>query len=153
MHVIVIGGGGQRVALETLAARLGIRDRVTFAGLLKDVTPAYAALDLLVQPSDAEGTPRTILEAMAHRVPVIATNVGDVNELLDHGFAGVLLPPNDPDALARAIISVLDHSVLGRELAERAHARYKRHYTIDNMRRRVGETYALAVRTAEAAII
>ncbi len=94
---MIAGDGGQRSELEALAARLGIRDHVVFTGLLRDVTPLYATLDVLVQPSDTEGTPRTVLEAMAHRVPVVATAVGDVTDLLDRGAAGAVTPPGDAD--------------------------------------------------------
>jgi len=120
-----------------------------FTGLLTDMTPVYGALDLLVQPSDTEGTPRTVLEAMAHRVPVVATDVGDVAELLDHGYAGVLIEPNDAEALASAIVHVLDSPARSQKLSERAYTRYQRHFTIEIMRARVHEGYALAVRRAE----
>lgn len=142
---VIAGGGAQRGELETLAARLGIRDRVVFTGLLKDVSPLYAALDLLVQPSDTEGTPRTVLEAMAHRVPVIATAVGDVADLLDHGAAGAIVPSGDADALAREITRLLGHPQLAIALADRAYARYGEHFTIEVMRRNIADAYASAI--------
>ncbi|MGH8934498.1 MAG: glycosyltransferase family 4 protein [Egibacteraceae bacterium] len=148
LRLIVVGGGAQRAALEKLATRLGIREQVTFTGLVTDTAPVYVALDLLIQPSDTEGTPRTILEAMAHRVPVIATDVGDVAEVLDHGRAGILTSPNDAGALADAMVHALDHPARARERSERAYLRYRRHFTIETMRRRVDEGYALAVREA-----
>ncbi len=77
LHVLIVGGGDQRVALEALTQRLYLSRRVTFTGLVKDVTPALIAMDVLVQSSDTEGTPRAVLEAMAHGLPVVATDVGD----------------------------------------------------------------------------
>ncbi|MGH3801404.1 MAG: glycosyltransferase [Pseudonocardiaceae bacterium] len=93
IHVLVVGGGDQRTELEMLTKRLGLARRVTFTGLLRDVTPALIVMDVLIQPSDTEGTPRSVLEAMAHRLPVVATDVGDVAELLDQGRCGELVAP------------------------------------------------------------
>jgi glycosyltransferase involved in cell wall biosynthesis len=147
---VIAGGGAQRGDLEALAARLGIRDRVVFTGLLRDVTPLYAALDVLVQPSDTEGTPRTVLEAMAHRVPVVATAVGDVADLLDHGAAGAVTPPGDAGALAQEITTLLGQPQLAAGLADRAFARYSGHFTIEAMSRNVAGAYARATGLASA---
>lgn len=150
MHFVVIGGGEQRVELKALAARLGIQDRVTFTGLLNDMTPAYAALDILVQPSDTEGTPRTILEAMAHRVPVVATDVGDVADLLDNGTAGAITTPGDAEGIAREVGRLLDQPSEAAAQAERAYERYCNQFTIQVMRQRIAAAYAQAIQLAEA---
>ena len=149
-HFVVIGGGEQRAELEALAARLGIQDRVTFTGLLNDMTPAYAALDILVQPSDTEGTPRTILEAMAHRVPVVATDVGDVADLLDNGSAGAITAPGDAEGLTREVGRLLDQPSEAAAQAERAYERYCNQFTIQVMRQRIAAAYAQASQLAEA---
>src|SRR5262249_36009466 len=78
VHLLIVGGGAQRDELARTATALGLDGHVTFTGVVKDVNPAMAALDLLVQPSDTEGSPRSILEAMARNLPVVATDVGDV---------------------------------------------------------------------------
>jgi glycosyltransferase involved in cell wall biosynthesis len=147
-HFLVVGGGDERAKLEDLARHLGIGDRVTFTGLVRDMAPVYATVDLLIHASATEATPRTVLEAMAHRVPVIATAVGDVPVLLEHGRAGVLVAPNDADALGVVALELLACPTRARSLADRAFARYLERYTIENMRRQVEEAYELALRIA-----
>jgi glycosyltransferase involved in cell wall biosynthesis len=144
IHVLIVGGGHQPAHLETVAQRLRLSGRVTFTGLASDVTPALIAMDILVQPSDTEGTPRSVLEAMAHHLPVVATDVGDVAELLDQGRCGELVPPGDAGLLAQAIERVLADPTRARVLTGRARSRYQDRYTIEAMRRRVDEAYQTA---------
>ncbi|MGH3835004.1 MAG: glycosyltransferase [Pseudonocardiaceae bacterium] len=144
IHVLVVGGGDQRPHLESLTERLGLRGKVTFTGLLRNVTPALIAMDVLVQPSDTEGTPRSVLEAMAHQVPVVATDVGDVAELLDHGRCGALVPPDDADLLAQALRRLLADPARARDLVRCARSRYEAQYTIDVMRCGVAKGYQIA---------
>jgi glycosyltransferase involved in cell wall biosynthesis len=150
VRFVITGGGKQRGELEALASRLGIQDRVIFMGLVSDVTRVYAALDVLVQPSDTEGTPRSVIEAMAHRVPIVATGVGDVPDLLGHGTAGAITPPGDAGALAREVTRLLDQPLRAAEQAERAYLRYRKHFTVEVMHQHTADTYALAVRLAQA---
>lgn len=144
LHILIVGGGDQRAALETLAERLDLGGRVTFTGLVRDVTPALIAMDVLVQPSDTEGTPRTVLEAMAHHVPIVATDVGDVAALLDQGRCGELVPPGDSRSLAQAIERLLADPPRAQNLARRARSRYQDLYAIETMRRRVDDAYQTA---------
>lgn len=127
--------------------RLCLGKRVTFTGLVRDVTPALIAMDVLVQSSDTEETPRTVLEAMAHHVPVVATDVGDLAELLDRGRCGELVPPGDAGLLAQAVGRLLADPTRARNLARHARSRYQDRYTIEAMRRRVDEGYQTAVLT------
>jgi glycosyltransferase involved in cell wall biosynthesis len=144
IHVLIMGGGDQHAELEALARRLHLGGRVTFTGLIPEVTPALIAMDVLVQPSDTEGTPRSVLEAMAHRLPVVATDVGDVAELLDQGRCGGLVPPGDVGLLAQAVERVLSDPTYVRNLTGCARSRYQDRYTIEAMRRRVDEAYQSA---------
>jgi glycosyltransferase involved in cell wall biosynthesis len=148
VYLLVVGGGSEQVSLESLARRLGISGRVAFAGLLRDVSPAYAAMDLMVQAADTEGTPRTVLEAMAHGVPIVATDVGDVRELLDRGAAGVLVPAGDSVALARAIIESIERPDLQRRVSTHASTRCRQLYTIEGMRQQVHAAYQVAQQMA-----
>ncbi|MDI2124571.1 glycosyltransferase [Yinghuangia seranimata] len=99
----VVGGGPLRRGLEELAGTLGVADRVRFLGARTDGPAAVAGLDVLCVPSLTEGAPLVVLEAMAAGVPVVAAAVGAIPRQLDHGRAGVLVPPADPDALAAAL--------------------------------------------------
>ncbi|MGH3835982.1 MAG: glycosyltransferase [Pseudonocardiaceae bacterium] len=150
IHLLIVGGGEQRPHLEASAKLAGLQGRVTFTGLLRDVTLALVAIDVLAQPSDTEGTPRSVIEAMAHQVPVVATDVGDIAEVVDRGRCGELVPPGDDHLLARAIAQLLDDPRHASRLAVRARSRYQQRYTIKAMCERVGESYEIAARTCVA---
>ena len=102
----IVGDGPRRVALERLANRLGISDRVRFHGNVFDIAQSFRAFDAFVLSSRSEGTPVVLFEAMAAGVPIIATDVGGVRDVLgDDG--GVLVPSQDPNAMAAAIAATL----------------------------------------------
>ena len=153
-HLLIVGEGSQREALETQAGMLGLvrgvspaghpwlppadiqrrasistsRDAhpsVTFTGRRDDVPAVTAALDVAVLPSYREAQGLSILEAMALGRPVVASAVGGIPEMIEHGRTGLLVPPRDPDALADALVRLLqDHPYAdtlgraGRELVE-----------------------------------
>jgi len=108
--VTMVGDGPDRAALEEMAVRLGISDRLTFAGYAgqDEVKEHLQKSDVLILPSFAEGVPVTLMEAMACGVPVIGTQVGGVPELIEHDRTGQLVPPADSATLADAIIRYLD---------------------------------------------
>lgn len=103
----IVGDGELRADLEAQVDRLGIRGRVTFTGWRRDVVSAYADSDVLVISSVNEGTPFTVIEAMATGCPVVATAVGGIPDFLDHGQLGALVPSGDASALAEAVIRTL----------------------------------------------
>jgi glycosyltransferase involved in cell wall biosynthesis len=105
---MIVGDGELRAELEARAAALGISDCVIFTGWLRDLAPVYSDLDALVISSDNEGTPVSVIEALASGCPVAATRVGGLAELLEDGALGALVPARDPAALAEAITAVLD---------------------------------------------
>src|SRR5262249_33607454 len=97
----VYGDGPQRPALEAEARALGLPAR--FHGFVSGVRDCIADMDILVLPSRAENFPISILEAMACAVPVVATKVGGIPEMVEDGESGVLVRPDDPVSMARAI--------------------------------------------------
>lgn len=99
---VVIGDGELRGFLQNLAIEMGLAERVHFLGWRKDMVPVYAGLDLLALTSDNEGTPVALIEGMAAGVPVVATAVGGVPDVVRDGITGRLVPPGDPDAMQRA---------------------------------------------------
>jgi glycosyltransferase involved in cell wall biosynthesis len=113
--------------LYRLCGRLGLgvgRD-VVFAGAVDDVRPALAAADIFVLSSvpRSEGVPTAAEEAMMMHLPVVATDVGGVSELVEHGISGFVVPPLDTRALARAILDVADpaaRTAMGARARERA---------------------------------
>lgn len=115
-RLMLVGDGELRHHLETVVSSLGIGDRVRFVGWQLDLVRVYSAFDALVLSSRNEGTPVAVIEAMAAGLPVVATAVGGVADVLDDGRCGLLVPPGDADALARAMTRLATDPVLRREL-------------------------------------
>lgn len=112
IHVLLIGENSledYRSVLEHIVLAEGIADTVTIRDFTEDTRTVYAALDVFAMTSLSEPIGMVTLEAMATGLPVIGTNTGGTPELLDHGSAGVLVPPADPQALADAIVWCRDH--------------------------------------------
>lgn len=105
IHVVLVGDGEIRADLEARVAALGLAEAVTFAGWRRDLPSVYADLDAVVISSDNEGTPASLIEAMASGCPVVATRVGGVPDLVADGETGRLVPPGDPAALAAALLA------------------------------------------------
>jgi len=105
--LLLVGEGPLRVSLETAARATGIADRVHFAGWRADVPEILAASDLLVLPSAWEGMPNVVLEAMASRLPVVASDVEGVRELLGPGDAWQTVPYGDTQLLYDSIVSLM----------------------------------------------
>ncbi len=107
LSVVLAGDGEATEALEARAARLGLAGRVHFLGYRDDVLDVYAALDIAVLPAvDCDASSGMIKEALASRVPVVATEVGAARELTGDGQYGLVVPPRDPAALAGAIAAM-----------------------------------------------
>jgi glycosyltransferase involved in cell wall biosynthesis/O-antigen/teichoic acid export membrane protein/O-antigen ligase len=115
--LVIAGSGRYRQALVRLAARLGLGASVRFTGYIAETEPFYRDLGVFVCPSidPAEGLPTVILEAMSNGVPIVATAVGGVPELIRDQESGILVPPGDTEALARAVVGLLgDEATAGR---------------------------------------
>jgi len=117
----LVGDGAARPALEARAAGLGLDGRVRWHGYVGD-RDAYLdtlrAADVFVLPSHAEGIPKVVVEAMAAGLPVVATNVGAVEALLDHGRRGRLVPPRSPAGLSAALVALAGDAAERRRLAD-----------------------------------
>ena len=138
---VLAGEGPARAALEAEARRLGIGDRVVFLGLRRDVPMVLAALDLFVQPSIYEGFGLSLLEAMAAGLPVVASRVGGIPELIEDGRTGLLVPPQDPMALAGAVVRLLGDSEGARRLGEAAASRSRERFSLGRVADRVDALY------------
>jgi glycosyltransferase involved in cell wall biosynthesis len=123
-----------------LTVRRGISDRVHFLGPVEDVASVYRQLDLVVIPSRSEGLPNVLLEALQADVPVVATAVGAVPEVLTDADAGIVIPPGDPEVLAGAIRRALS---VGRQAsATRARAATAERFSLGTRVQRHLELYA-----------
>jgi glycosyltransferase involved in cell wall biosynthesis len=129
---------GDLARVDNLASDL---PRLTFLGRRSDARDFIAAADVLVNPSTVEGLPVTILEAIASRTPVVATAVGGVPSVIHDGETGLLVQPNDPDALSDGILRLLDDPALAARLATGAYDLVVRDYGLQRMVRAVEETY------------
>jgi len=103
-YFVVVGDGPERVALESLAKTLNVENRVYFCGFRNDPMNVFQSLDLYVLPSFNEGVPLAMLEAMSNEVPVVATSVGGIPEVIKDRVNGILVPTNNPKALAESIL-------------------------------------------------
>lgn len=106
-RLLVVGDGEDRDRLEGLAAGLGLEDDVRFLGHRDDIPQILAATDLFVLPTRGDMLPTVIAEAMACGLPVVATDVGSVSEMVDDGVTGLLAPPGSPAVLAERLLSLL----------------------------------------------
>jgi glycosyltransferase involved in cell wall biosynthesis len=129
--------GGYRSGLERQARELGVGGRVRFLGRRDDVPALLAAADALVLPSSAEGLPLVVLEAMAGGVPVIATSVGGTPEAVLDGETGLLVPPRDVPALARAVDALLGDPERAGRLGEAGRLRVREKFDADTSARRI----------------
>jgi glycosyltransferase involved in cell wall biosynthesis len=103
VQLVFVGGGEMEPEVRAQVARLGLAERSHFVGWQRDLARIYADLDVVALSSINEGTPVTLIEGMASGVPVAATAVGGVPDVLDGGRLGELAPPSNPTALADAI--------------------------------------------------
>jgi glycosyltransferase involved in cell wall biosynthesis len=120
---VLIGDGPMRERLEEEVRLLGIAERVRFAGERRDVLPLLPSLTALVVPSHAEGMPLALMEAMAAGLPVVATSVGGIPEMIQHLSTGLLVPPGDAGQLAIAVDGLLDDPPWAAAIGARARQR------------------------------
>ena len=114
----VVGDGEERAALEQQTTALGLAGAVHFFGWRRDLAAVYGDLDVVVNSSLNEGTPVALIEALAAARPVVATAVGGTPDLVGRDERGLLVPPGEPDALAAAVVSVLEGSEASRRRAQ-----------------------------------
>ena len=128
-----VGDGPRRQHLEALAAARGVRGCVEFLGHREDVPAILAAADAFVLPSRSEAFPNGAMEAMAAGLPVVASAVGGLLDLVDHGRTGLLVPPDDAEALAAALRCLLDDPARAIEMGRAAREEVRRRYSFDQM--------------------
>jgi glycosyltransferase involved in cell wall biosynthesis len=142
--LVVLGAGPELERLEDLIALRGLSERVLLGGYAANARDYLPLLDVLVIPSLTEGLPMILLEAMAARIPVISTSVGDIPTVL--GELGALVAPGDVRALATAIDAAVDRLPERRVLADRAAERVATHYSASAMADRYSRIYRSVVK-------
>ncbi|HEY2919041.1 MAG TPA: glycosyltransferase family 4 protein [Candidatus Binatia bacterium] len=132
----IAGDGPLRQQLEQLTGRLGLGDEVRFVGFVADTAQFLAKIDLFVMPSLSEGLGVAALEAMAAGKAVIATSAGGLAESVLDGVTGILVPPQDPTALAHAIAKLVRAPSLAGEMGTQGQQRVMQHFTLAQMAQR-----------------
>ncbi len=140
-HFALVGDGEERPALESLCRELGLGGRATFFGWRRDLDAVYGDLDVVVNSSRNEGTPVALIEALAAAKPVVATRVGGTPDLLGEGERGRLVPPGEPEALARAVLETLEESEAARHHAQAGREYVLKHHSVDRLVRDVDALY------------
>jgi glycosyltransferase involved in cell wall biosynthesis len=133
MRFVLVGDGACRQDLETRVREHGLEGCFHFAGFQKHPIPYLGSFDCFVLPSLSEGLSSAILSAMAASLPIIATNVGGIPELVEHETNGLLVPPSDPVALAQAIQRLADDHGEAFRMGRQGRARVERQFTLQRM--------------------
>lgn len=132
LRYVIVGQGSELPMWQAQVRTLGIGDHVVFLGFRADVPEILSALDVLLFPSLMEAMPMALLEAMAMRVPVVATNVGGIPEVLGEG-TGILVPPKDSDAIAGALRRLLKDPQARQRLGAAGRQRVEKNFTLELM--------------------
>ncbi|TLM89870.1 MAG: glycosyltransferase family 4 protein [Actinobacteria bacterium] len=140
-HLAIAGEGPLEGELKSKAG-----EGVQFLGGLADVRPLMQSADLLVLPSDAEGLPVSLVEAMACGLPCLATRVGGVPEAVADGETGLLIPPGDADRLREALLRLLADPALRESMGRQARLRVQEKYSLEQMALRTRALYLNVLR-------
>jgi glycosyltransferase involved in cell wall biosynthesis len=145
VRLVWLGDGRLRTHVERLIARKGLSDRFLLLGDRRDVATLLPGFDVFAMSSLYEGLPCAVIEAMTCGVPVVATAVNAVPEVVIPGRTGLLVPPRDPARLARALAHLLDHPDQAARMAAEARDRLGRRFRAEALGRTLGEVYDLAL--------
>jgi glycosyltransferase involved in cell wall biosynthesis len=143
--LVVLGEGPQRAELEALAAELGVTDRVRFPGRVGDVAALLRQAELFVHPARWEGFGLALLEAMLCAKPIVASRVSSIPELVADGGTGILVPPDDPAALATALGILLQDRAQAVAMGAEGLVRAQQRFSVARMAERTAEVYRRAL--------
>jgi glycosyltransferase involved in cell wall biosynthesis len=141
IKVVVVGTGSLRLELDKQVRELGVEDIIFFLGFREDVPRILASLDLFVLSSHLEGMGSSLLDAMASRLPVVATQAGGIPEVVTHKVTGLLVPPRDPEALAGAILDLYRDPQVAARYAQRGFEVVHEKFSAEAMAERVVRLY------------
>ncbi|NOR22453.1 MAG: glycosyltransferase, partial [Candidatus Aminicenantes bacterium] len=141
IKTIIVGEGPLSMELDRQAKELDVEDIIFFLGFRKDIPKILSSLDLFVLSSHLEGMGSSILDAMASRLPVVATKVGGIPEVVIHGETGLLVPPRNPSALARAILMLYSNKTLASRLGQKGYELVHRKFSAEAMADKVIRLY------------
>ncbi len=145
LTLVLVGGGGEEERVRRLVAELGLNERVIFTGFLENSLRIYPVLDLYVSTSLKEGLPLSLVEAMGAGLAVVATDVPGHRDLVVHDETGLLVPPEEPAALAEAIRSLLADPERRRRMGEAGRRRVLKGFAVEAMVDGTAEVYRRCV--------
>jgi len=140
-QLLVVGDGELGDDLRELTHELGLDRSVSWVGLQADTSTWLRRMDVFVLPSRLEGSPNAILEAMATGLPIVATRIGGIVDLLEDGRTGLLVPPGNPEALAMALGRILCDASFRADLGSRARTRAVRDFSLSGSIARLIDVY------------
>ncbi|HUV30007.1 MAG TPA: glycosyltransferase [Acidobacteriota bacterium] len=141
LRFVLYGDGPDLASVRNLICRLGLQDRVLCPGFETDMMAHVKGADILINPSLSEGLPNVVLEAMALKIPVVATAVGGVPEIIDDGDTGYLVPARDVSAMAAAVVRAASEPKAAAQIAERGRRRVLDRFSFDLQYERLTEIY------------
>jgi len=141
IKIVIAGEGSEKKALEDYAVKKGIGNHVIFTGQRNDIPDLLNMMEIYVQPSLYEGMSNTIMEAMACRCAIIATNAGGNPELIEHDKDGILFKPGNAKDLSSYIIRLHNDPLKRNSLAERAYEKAKEQFSLESMVRNYENLY------------
>jgi glycosyltransferase involved in cell wall biosynthesis len=141
VRVVIAGEGAERAGLEQLATELGLGDTLLMLGARTDVPDVLRAFDVAVTSSDFEGSPLSVMEYMEAGLPVVATAVGGLPQIIEDGVHGILVPRRDPAALAGAIEELLTNPERRRALGDAGRERRRSEFDLGVMVSRIEQLY------------
>lgn len=137
----IVGQGSLEKSLKEQVRQLGLKDKVNFKGTSTEVEKILAQMDLFILPSVWEGLGIVILEAQAAGLPVLASNVGGIREIIKSGQNGLLFEPKDPEAIFKTVDKILSNSELRKQIVETANAQVKAKFSLEGMVGKYEEVY------------
>lgn len=149
-QLLIIGEGKDRHGLEQSAVQLGLQDALHLPGYVADVREALSAIDIFVCSSRSEGVPNAVLEAMATSRPIIATRVGGMESILENEKEGIVIPPDDRQALENALRDLLNHEGKRNKLGQNARNRVENEFSIESMVGNVQAMYEFVLKEKKA---
>ena len=138
---VVVGDGEHGKALHAIVAEKGLQEQVIFTGVRSDVPDLLAASDLFVLPTLEDALPTVLAEAMASRVPIVASRVGGIPEMVTDGYNGLLVSPQDVEQLAFSCQNLLSDPTLAQQLRKNGHQVAYERYDIRKQAQKLGELY------------
>lgn len=141
IKIIIVGEGPLKMELREQAKEIHVEDMVFFLGFREDVPQILNSLDMFVLSSYLEGMGSSLMDAMACRLPIVATRVGGIPEVVKHGQTGLLVSPRSPKSLAKAILKIYEDKELAQRLGQKGYEIVHRKFSAESMAMKAIELY------------